>query len=344
MPGVAPLLGRPGIGTVTTGTHNFVARDGSLLYYPGGGTIEGTKARDVGNSADSLLLLRVGKLMGKITSGGYYANSVIGASAGAITGASTTLLSSAAIATELNRRIGATGTFKLTGPPTAAGVVRSLTVTYSALNLTTGDITMTALGVNQVEDIKFNLASTAGNLQLTVQKTDGTFVTTGNAAWNGTDATYLGNINTALDAATGVAGGIVASAIPATDPDLGIRLTYSGTGYAGLPWTRAQVALFPTTSTVAVYVPVTTAVDGRFVTASWIQPTDGSETPITFVADGYGILIPDDSSDVPFPRIPIGGILDASRLIDYPADASLRTYLKACLSTASGGKFIFDQF
>jgi hypothetical protein len=74
-------------------------------------------------------------------------------------------------------------------------------------------------------------------------------VTTGNAAWNATDATYLAAINTALDTATGVVGGIVASAIPATDTDLGIRLTYSGVGYAGKAWTKAIVAVFPTSST-----------------------------------------------------------------------------------------------
>jgi hypothetical protein len=171
-------------------------------------------------------------------------------------------------------------------------------------------------------------------------------VTTGNIAWNATDATYLASINTALDTATGVVGGIVATAIPSVDPDLGIRLTYSGTGYAGLPWTPAQVNLFPTSSTWAHYEAVTTAVDGRFVTSSLIQPTDGSETITTFVPDGYPLTVTDEtgtSQDQPFSKLCVGGMIDTAQLIDYPADASLKTYVKSALDVIAGGKFIFSD-
>lgn len=115
----------------------------------------------------------------------------------------------------------------------------------------------TALGPNQVDQISMNIASTGGNLKLNVVKPDGSAVVTGNAAWNATDATYLASINAALDAATGVVGGIVATAIPATDTDLGIRLTYSGAGYSGRTWTAATVNTFPTSSTIATYSNIT---------------------------------------------------------------------------------------
>lgn len=334
-------FGRPGIGTALSAVRRNVSRNGALDFYPAGGAIKGTKARDPGNS-DTVLNLRPGLVMGKITSGGLWANSILGLTNGALAVGGTTLTVGAACVTELVRRVGATGTFKLTGPPTAAGVVKTLTVTYSAASGTS--ITITALGANQVEQINFNLASTAGNLQLRIQKPDGTFATTGNAAWNATDATYLASINTALDTATGVVGGIVATAISAVDPDLGIKLTYSGTGYAGLAWVPATVAVFPTTSTIATYLPVTTAVDGRFVTASVVQPTDGSETPLSIIPDGFGLVIPDDgTSDIDFAMIPVAGTLDTAQIIDYPADASLKTWLRTSLSTLAGGKWIFSD-
>lgn len=130
-----------------------------------------------------------------------------------------------------------------------------------------GDPLKIDITANQVEQINFNSAATGGNLKLTVQKTDGTFATTANMAWNATDATFLANINTQLDASTGVAGGIVASAIPATDTDLGIRLTYSGTGYADNLWTPAVVNTFPTGPTSATYTSVTSS-RANFITRS----------------------------------------------------------------------------
>jgi hypothetical protein len=61
---------------------------------------------------------------------------------------------------EIVRRIGSSGTFKLTGPATAGGTAATQTVTYSAVNQTTGVITCSALGA----------AAIAGSF---VQPTDG---------------------------------------------------------------------------------------------------------------------------------------------------------------------------
>ncbi len=344
MPGLSTAIsGLPGFrSAVSTGFRNVFRQDGKS-YIAVNGIIDGTKSRDPGNT-DDIDRLRPGLLMGKITTGGKWAPSVFGVTTNAEAQGSTQIETTAAAVTEIVRRIGSTGTLKVTGPPSAAGTVRTLTATYSAASST--NITITALGANQVEDIKFNIASTAGNLQLTVRKTDGTWVTTANAAWNATDATYLSAINSALDTATGVTGGIVASAIPATDTDLGIRLTYSGTGYAGQTWTPAQVNLFPTSSTWPRYEAVTTAVDGRFVAGSLIQPTDGSETILTLIDDGNLIPVTDSagsSQDQPFSQIPCAGTIISSQIINWPADASLRTYVKQALSSLSNGKFIFDD-
>lgn len=338
--GITATFGRPGIGTALSAVRRNVSRNGALDFYPAGGTIKGTKARDPGNS-DTTLNLRPGLVMGKITSGGYWANSILGLTNGALTGTGTTLTVAAAVVTELVRRVGASGTFKLTGPPTAAGTVRTLTVTYSAASGTS--ITITALNVNEVQRINFNIAATGGNVVLKVPHPSGDMITTTTAAWNATDATFLSNINTVLDVATGVSGGIVASAISAVDTDLGFLLTYSGTGYAGLPQPMAEVVTLPTSSTTWNAIRTVTGVDGRFVTLSVVQPTDGSETPLSIIPDGYGLVIPDDSSDIDFAMIPVAGTLDTTQIIDYPSDASLKTWLKNSLSTLAGGKWIFSD-
>lgn len=334
-----PNVGLPKFGTAKSVRNRIVSADGYMRYMPVGGIIDGTKTRDAFNtniSTDSNAYrdLESGLLMGRVTSGGKWANSVIGVSQGALTGAGTTLSLTAIAAVELVRRQGATGTFTLTGPKAAAGTVRSLTVTYSAVNTTTGDVTITALGVNQAEDVRFTVAATGGNLQLNVMKPDGTRATTGNIAWSATDATFLASINTALDTATGVVGGIVATAIAATDTDLGFTLTYSGTGYAGETWAEAKVALQPTSIVSWYVVPRTTAVSGAFVTGSFVGPTDGSQVPQSFIPDDYGQFVPDDSSDIPFPQIPWKGAVLGSQLLPYAADTALRQWVRDKLDIA----------
>lgn len=342
-----PQPNMPGIvsGSAVTPRRLLATQEGAL-FLPHGRVIDGSKSRDSGNTGN-LDVLQAGLLLGKITSGSKLAPSILGIMAGAMTGAATTVSVSAAQAVEMVRRNGsAVGTFKFTGPPAANGTVRTLSASVSAIDQATGALTFTALGVNQVERIRFNIASTGGNLQLNVAKPDGTFVTTANAAWNATDATYLASINSALDTATGVVGGIVATAISATDTDLGITLTYSGTGYAGLSWRRAEVVVIPTSSTEALYEPVTTAVNGAFAAGSFVQPADGSETPITFVPDGTGIKVTDRnnvSADTTFGKLLVGGIVDSEQILPaWPSDTSLQAWIVSQLRAVAPG-LIFDH-
>jgi hypothetical protein len=83
------------------------------------------------------------------------------------------------------------------------------------------------------------------------------------------------------------------------------------------------------------------------VTGSLITPADGSETALLMLPDGYPIRVtePIDGSaqDQPFPFMPIWAIVETSKLIDYPADAASRTYLKQMLSTLVGGKYSFSD-
>src|SRR4051812_8782651 len=120
---ILPVRGMPRLTATRRANFRKVFREADWdAVLPGGKVINGTKTRDPGNTG-APQNLRAGLLMGKVTADSKYANSILGLSTGALTGAGTTLASSAAIATELVRRVGATGTFKLTGPPTAAGTV-----------------------------------------------------------------------------------------------------------------------------------------------------------------------------------------------------------------------------
>lgn len=336
-------LGVPGTVSGDQVTFGTVWLSGQGVYKPGAGLINVAKTRDTGNTT-STGILRTGLLMAYNPAGKDYANWPIGVSTAAITGAGTTLTVSATQAAELVRRVGATGTFVLTGPEAASGTVRQRTVTYSAVNATTGAITITALGTNQVENVRLNLASTGGNLQLNVSLPTGVRVTTANIAWNATDATYLAAINSGLDTATGVVGGIVATAISAVDPDLGFVLTYSGTGYAGKTFAPAVVVVYPTSSTSSVVQPVTAAVQGAFIAGSVVSEANYSK-PITLID------CPPDPSNMTlvtttycdWSAIPMTGAINSDSILDYPSDPSLRLWIQEQMSSLAGNKFTFSS-
>lgn len=113
-------------------------------FLPGSFTLDGSKARDIGNSED-IRELRPGLLLGRITTGKKFAPSIIGSSAVLhdTSATPTTMTLPAAVVTEIERRIGSSGTFKITGPPTANGTVATETVTFSAIASST-TITITA--------------------------------------------------------------------------------------------------------------------------------------------------------------------------------------------------------
>lgn len=340
--------GRAGVGPLKTAAFNFVASDGSVVFKVGGGVIASAKARDPGNTPD-VTVLRTGTLMARNATTNRYGVWSIGTSTAAITGTSTTINVSVASAVELVRRIGTSGTFRLIGSsvafnsalPTTVNSVRTVTVTYSGVNTSTGDITVTAIGaLNQIDHIRFNAPSTGGNLQLTVQKTDYTFATTANAAWSATDATYLSNIQTQLDTSTGVSNGIVVSAISGLDTDHGLQLTYSGTGYAGKPWTPVAVAVYPTGSSAAG-VSIFQQAAGSFISGSVLAEAS-FDVPTSLIVETSGIVIPTDGSDRDW-SVPVGAQLTTANILPWPSDTGMRNFIKDSLSTTSGGKFLFDD-
>ena len=143
------VTGLPGVRTDRTATHRKVLlTDTGGIQLTLGRIIDGSLARDSGNTGD-LDVLRAGMVMGKITSGGKYAPAILGVTDSAYT-SGVTLSVSAAVAVEINRRIGSSGTFDIAGPPTANGDANVESVAFSAVNVSTGDITVTALANNYV--------------------------------------------------------------------------------------------------------------------------------------------------------------------------------------------------
>lgn len=138
-------FGLPGPQTAHAQVYNTVRLNNQgVKYLPGGRVINATKSRDPLNTG-YVTTLRPGMVMGMITATGLYAPSIIGLNTvlhdtSVVT---TTMTLPAAVVTEITRRIGASGTFKITGPPTAAGTVATETVTYSAIASAT-TITITA--------------------------------------------------------------------------------------------------------------------------------------------------------------------------------------------------------
>lgn len=343
---IAPAIGLPGVGFVRRAQHKVIFRQYNFESgLAGGRAIDGSKSRDPTNGTTPQFLLP-GLLMGKITASGLYAPSIIGLATVAVAAGDTSVTMLAATATEIARRIGATGSIKLTGPPGANGTSRTRTLAYSAVGATT--ITIANPLQNEVQRLDFGAAATAGNISLQVPLPTGGLVTTANAAWSATDATYLSNIQTQLDAATGVTNGIVVSAIPAVDTDLGFIFTFSGTGYAGNTYPLIEVVTKPTSTTTVTVTRTTTGDSGAWVAGSFIQPTDGSETILSIIPDGYPRQVQDASGTdvtIPWPDIPIAGVIMASKVVNWPAtDTSLKNYIRSSLDQAAGGgKFVFDD-
>lgn len=136
------IIGLPGIHTEPSlDPRNIFTTYNSADCVPSSIILSGAAARDLGSGSSDLL--RAGLLLGKITASGKYANSILGLTTVAYA-SGTTLTLPAAIVTEIQRRIGASGTFTITGPATTGGTVNSETVTYSAIASST-TLTITAL-------------------------------------------------------------------------------------------------------------------------------------------------------------------------------------------------------
>ncbi len=158
-------------------------------------------------------------------------------------------------------------------------------------------------------------------------------------------AALAANANTAtVDAAVEALTNVGTGGVAAVYSDPTLTLTFAAT--LGPVYVRV---LADTTNDGGVFeggwaaVHTTTGVDGRFVAGSFAGPTDGSETPRSFVPNGTGILVP-SSGDVYFDQIPITGDIDSSQLLPaWPTDTSLRQWVVDSLNAVGYGRFGFDH-
>jgi hypothetical protein len=237
--------------------------------------------------------------------------------------------------------------------------VRAKTVTFSAVNTTTGAITITATAsgavsaVNQIDSLPFVDSTGSGTFNVTVEG-----ITTGAITYNSTAATLVSNINTALNATFG------SSAIVASGSTLAaIILTFSGTGYSGRPVGTAQATVLtgytingsgtvgtPSTCTVSTAgVTAVAADEGEFIAGSYIGDTDGSQNVVSLSAELFGTKTTDwtNINTVSAPiegGVYMGGVLNSSMLVNYPTDTGIRAYLKAQLRTCLPVAIFSDDF
>lgn len=332
----------PGVQTARTATpRNVLLKAESAILLPAGKIIDGSKARDPGNTGD-VQYLRAGMLMGKITSGGKYAPSIIGTITEAMDGSETDVTVAAGTATEIIRRIGSSGTFKLTGPPTAGGTVRTSTITFSAV--AAGAVTITAAGTAEVQTLTLAAGTDGGNFQVQYGG-----VAIAAQAWNVSAAnlqTALRALHADLAAVTvGLAGEVYTVTWPATGATSGphdlLEIINDSTSDGGV-WEGGIVV-----------ARTATGVNGEFVSGSFIQPTDGSETPLSVLLgdDGYPLKMTDQdetSVDVAYSHVCVGGIIDSSQIVNWPSDTGLIAWIKSQLnggtqSAPAKGPFIFDD-
>jgi hypothetical protein len=167
-------------------------------------------------------------------------------------------------------------------------------------------------------------------------------------------STSIATLQAALDATLGTSA-VIAAATVASSVAGGFTLTFSGTGYAGLPQTAVAIDGTATEMVSGAVGPVvsvtrtTAGVDGRFVAGSWIQPTDGSQSIKTLfrspsktgVSDINALL---QSIDVTYPEVLVKGFIRTAYIVNYPGDGStFNAYLKAQLRANSGGFWQFDD-
>lgn len=143
---VNPLaFGMPSVGAVNTAAIGLIySGSDQPAYKPGGGQIVGAKSRDPGNTPD-VDILRTGTIMARHSTSGLYAVWAIGTFQAATLANATTLTLTVAQATELVRRIGASGSITVVGSATAGGSLVTEVVTYSGVNRSTGAVTVSAM-------------------------------------------------------------------------------------------------------------------------------------------------------------------------------------------------------
>jgi hypothetical protein len=123
------------------------------------------------------------------------------------------------------------------------------------------------------------------------------------------------------------------------------------TGPPAAAGTVAQQVTAYTAVVAATGVVTIAASAAAFVAGSLVGANDGTSVPIALInsdTDPYGILVTLNDNqtriDVPYPNLPITGEIVTGNIVNYPADASLKAWIRAGLSSLPGGKYVFDDY
>ncbi len=96
-------------------------------------------------------------------------------------------------------------------------------------------------------------------------------------------------------------------------------------------------------------ISLSAALAADAVTGSLIQPTDGSETVVSVLCDAWGVRVADPLGGA---RVDVlggqllaaGGTINSAAIVNYPADASLRAWVKAAVRVSCPGVNFSDDF
>jgi len=337
------MVRQAGVGTEIAATpRKILVNPKNALFLPGGKLIAGAHARDPGNPSN-LDCLRAGMVLGKRTNDKRYAPSILGHLTVAGTAAGLTITVAAGVGTELDRRVGAGGIFKVVGPPTVGGTVAVLnTLSYSGQ--VAGVITLAANGaVSEVQTSTLDALMTAGTFTLTY---DGE--TTASINFDATVA----QIQAALLLLPSVnAGDITMEAAHEPDTTLTCTWTFAST-LGNVPMLSMDIskATGPSSCSWVETTPgeligaATLGADAAI--GSLVMPADGSEDPITLITEETGIKVTDENAldiDVEMPRLLIAGTIHAINIVEYPIESSTRQWLKDRFNISIQGRFIFDD-
>lgn len=134
----------PGIGTTYTAAFRTVLKtETGAMYLPGGMIIDGSQTRDITNTGYEYVI-QAGMIFGR-QSNGLLAPSIIGKVSTTANASATSITLTAASAVELARRIGTSGDFIAYAIDSTNGQVIQEAVRFSAVNTTTGVVTVEAI-------------------------------------------------------------------------------------------------------------------------------------------------------------------------------------------------------
>jgi hypothetical protein len=141
------------------------------------------------------------------------------------------------------------------------------------------------------------------------------------------------------------------SVAPAVAAELLRRVGVTGTfKLVGPPTAGGTVATQTVTYTVVNTVSgaiTVNALGAAAIAGSFVQPTDGSEAPITLMASRWGQKVTDvsgASTDTLCDALLLAGHVKTANLVNYPTDTSLVAWLKAALRTNCPALTFDDAF